>query len=119
VAGAPRLICASADLANSSRGTRFEVDYCGERAPAFAVRYRGIVYGYLNRCRHVPVELDWSEAQFFGLEGNDLVCSMHGATYAASSGDCLGGPCNGLPLVRLMLEERDGGVYYIGLANER
>jgi nitrite reductase/ring-hydroxylating ferredoxin subunit len=119
VAGPPRLICASADLADSGRGVRFEVDYRGERVPAFAVRYRGTVYGYLNRCRHVPMELDWSEGQFFDPQGNDLICSTHGATYAASSGRCLGGPCNGQSLLRLALDERDSGVYYTGSANER
>ncbi len=119
MAGAPRLICASEDLADSGRGVRFEVDYRGERAAAFAVRYRGTVYGYLNRCRHVPMELDLSEGQFFDSDGNDLVCSTHGATYAASDGRCLGGPCNGQSLVRLLIEERDSGVYHTGFANER
>src|SRR6267142_2609012 len=32
------------------RDVRFEVEYFGERAPAFAVRYRGTVHAYLNRC---------------------------------------------------------------------
>jgi len=117
----PRLICSSAELADSGRGVRFEVELGGERAGAFAVRFRGMVYGYLNRCRHVAMELDWSEGQFFDSDGNDLVCSTHGAIYAASSGRCLGGPCSGQPLLRLPLEERDGGVYYTdtGFANER
>jgi nitrite reductase/ring-hydroxylating ferredoxin subunit len=119
VAGAPRLICASADLADSGRGVRFEVEYRGERVAAFAVRYRGAVYGYLNRCLHVPMELDWSEGQFFDSNGDDLVCSTHGATYAAASGRCLDGPCNGQSLVQLLLEERDSGVYHIGFANDR
>jgi nitrite reductase/ring-hydroxylating ferredoxin subunit len=43
-----------------------------------------------------------------------LICSTHGATYEASSGKCLGGPCGGTPLVRLQVEERDGKVYYLG-----
>lgn len=119
MAGTPRLICASADLADSGRGVRFEVEYQGERVAAFAVRYRGAVHGYLNRCRHVPMELDWSEGHFFDSEGNDLVCSTHGATYAAASGHCLSGPCNGQSLVQLLLEERDSGVYHIGFANDR
>jgi len=119
VAETPRLIAASTDLEDSGRGLRFQIDYRGQSAPAFAVRYRGVVFGYLNRCRHVPIELDWNEAQFFGLGGHDLVCSTHGAVYSASSGSCLGGPCNGLPLVRLLLEERDNAIYYMGFADER
>ena len=115
MADGERLICASAALADSGDGVRFEVEYFGERAPAFAVRYRGRVRAYLNRCAHVAMELDWREGQFFDFAGHDLICSTHGATYAADSGRCLGGPCNGTPLVRLRVEERDGSIYYLGV----
>jgi len=114
VAGDERLICRSADLADSGKAVRFEVEYFGERAPAFVVRYAGRVHGYLNRCAHMPMELDWREGEVFDSEGRDLICSTHGATYAAASGRCLGGPCGGSPLVRLRVEERQGGVYYLG-----
>ena len=109
-----RLICDSSTLEDSGKGARFEVDYFGERAPAFVLRYQGRVHAYLNRCGHMPMELDWREGEFFDLEGRDLICSTHGATYEASSGKCLGGPCSGTPLVRLQVEERDGKVYYLG-----
>jgi nitrite reductase/ring-hydroxylating ferredoxin subunit len=115
MAAASRLICESAALRDSGDGVRFEIEYRGERAPAFAVRYGGRVHAYLNRCAHVAMELDWREGQFFDLEGRDLICSTHGAVYAAASGRCLGGPCGGTPLVRLQVEERDGRVYYLGV----
>ena len=111
MAEAERLICASAALVDSGRGVRFEVEYFGETAPAFVVRKNGKVHGYLNRCAHVAMELDWQEGVFFDFEGRDLLCSTHGATYDAASGRCIGGPCNGSPLVKLRLEERDGLVY--------
>ena len=110
-----RLICASSELADSGRGVRFEVEYFGERAVAFALRFRGRVYAYLNRCAHMPMELDWREGEFFDSEGRDLICSTHGATYEASSGKCLGGPCGGTPLVTLRVEERDGKVFFKGI----
>ena len=113
-----RLICASAALADSARGVRFEVEYFGEAAPAFVVRYRGKVHAYLNRCSHVAMELDWQEGVFFDSEGRDLLCSTHGATYEASSGRCLGGPCNGSPLVKVLVEERDGNVYFMGFEDD-
>ncbi|HEX5611232.1 MAG TPA: Rieske 2Fe-2S domain-containing protein [Burkholderiales bacterium] len=109
-----RLICDSSALEDSGKGARFEVDYFGESAPAFVLRYQGRVQAYLNRCGHMPMELDWREGEFFDLEGRDLICSTHGATYEASSGKCLGGPCSGTPLVRLQVEEREGKVYYLG-----
>jgi nitrite reductase/ring-hydroxylating ferredoxin subunit len=113
-----RLICASQALADSGRGVRFEVEYFGERAPAFAVRYAGEVHAYLNRCAHVAMELDWQEGVFFDSAGRDLLCSTHGATYEARSGRCVGGPCGGRPLVKLRVEERDGQVYFMGFTDD-
>jgi nitrite reductase/ring-hydroxylating ferredoxin subunit len=117
MAAPARLICAGEDLREAGTGVRFEVELGGERVPAFLVRHAGRVFGYLNRCAHVAMELDWQEAVFFDAEGRDLLCSTHGAVYAASSGQCLGGPCGGKPLTRLRVEERDGGVYYLGVAD--
>jgi len=109
-----RLICASAALVDSGKAMRFEIEYLGERAPAFVVRFKGRVYGYLNRCGHMPMELDWREGEVFDSEGRDLICSTHGSTFAAATGECLGGPSGGTPLVPLRVEERDGNVYFMG-----
>ena len=113
-----RVICPSGALADAGRGVRFEVEYFGAPAPAFAIRHGGRVHAYLNRCAHVAMELDWQEGVFFDSTGRDLLCSTHGATYDAASGRCLGGPCNGRPLVKLRVEERDGQVYFMGFKDE-
>jgi nitrite reductase/ring-hydroxylating ferredoxin subunit len=118
MAEAQRLICESAALVDSGRGVRFEVEYFGEAAPAFAVRHGGRVHGYLNRCAHVAMELDWQEGVFFDAEGRDLLCSTHGAVYEAASGRCLGGPCSGSALVKLRLEERNGHIYFMGFDDD-
>jgi nitrite reductase/ring-hydroxylating ferredoxin subunit len=118
MADAARLICPSQALADSASGVRFEVEYFGEAAPAFAIRYRGRVHAYLNRCAHVAMELDWQEGVFFDLDKRDLLCSTHGATYDSASGHCVGGPCNGTPLVKLRVEERDGMVYFTGFEDD-
>jgi nitrite reductase/ring-hydroxylating ferredoxin subunit len=118
MAATQRLICASGELVEAGRGVRFEVEYFGQVAPAFAVRQAGRVHAYLNRCAHVAMELDWQEGVFFDSEGRDLLCSTHGAVYDAASGRCLGGPCNRTPLVKLRIEERDGRVYFTGFDNE-
>ena len=117
MAAAERLICASGALLDSGRGVRFEVEYFGRPAPAFVVRQDGEVHGYLNRCAHVAMELDWQEGVFFDSFGHDLICSTHGAIYDARSGRCLGGPCNRTPLVKLRCEEREGGVYFMGFVD--
>ncbi len=112
-----RLICASEALLSSGKAVRFEVEYFGEQARAFVLRFDGRVYAYLNRCGHVPMELDWREGEVFDLEGRDLICSTHGATYAPTSGKCLGGPCGKTPLVPVQVEERDGKVFFKGIDN--
>lgn len=113
-----RLICASQALTEAGRGVRFEIEYFGAAAPAFAVRYAGRVHAYLNRCAHVATELDWQQGAFFDSNGRDLLCSTHGASYDAASGRCVGGPCNGRALVKLRVEERDGQVYFMGFTDE-
>ena len=113
-----RLICPSGSLADRGKGVRFEVEYFGSSAPAFAVRCGGRVHAYLNRCSHVAMELDWQEGVFFDSTGLDLICSTHGATYDPASGRCLGGPCNRTPLVKLRVAERGGMVFFTGFENE-
>jgi nitrite reductase/ring-hydroxylating ferredoxin subunit len=110
-----RLICDSQALQDAGKAVRFEVEYFGENAPAFVVRFEGRVFGYLNRCGHMPMELDWRQGEVFDADGRELICSTHGARYSAASGKCLGGPCGGTPLVSLPLEERGGKVYFKGI----
>src|SRR6267378_262892 len=93
MAGSERVICSSADLTDSGDGVRFELEVHGRPEPAFAVRYKGRVYAYLNRCAHMPMELDWKPGKFFDVWGLHLICSTHGATYAPDTGRCLRGPC--------------------------
>ncbi|VVE89311.1 Rieske (2Fe-2S) domain-containing protein [Pandoraea bronchicola] len=110
---APLPICPGSALEDGGRGVRFEVLVGGRRTPAFVVRYGGQVYGYLNQCAHVPMELDWSEGQFFEASGLYLMCATHGATYEPDTGHCVGGPCRGGALQSVRVEERparqDGG----------
>jgi nitrite reductase/ring-hydroxylating ferredoxin subunit len=111
MAGRERLICAGAALEEGGAGVRFEVERYGKPVPAFAVRYDGVVHGYLNQCAHVPVELDWSEGMFFDLSGLYLICATHGATYLPETGRCVRGPCTGGSLKKLAVFERDGSVF--------
>lgn len=108
-----RLICASGELAERGDGVRFELEWEGKTAPAFAVRHGGRVYAYLNRCAHIAMELDWKQGKFFDTEGEYLICSTHGALYAPESGACRGGPCRGAKLVDLNVFEAGGSVYLV------
>lgn len=107
------LICHAAELAEGGGGVRFQVESQGEPVSAFAVRYDGEVRAFVNRCAHVPVELDWQAGEFFDYSGLYLVCSTHGALYDPVSGACRGGPCGSRGLTKLAVEEFDGKVYLL------
>lgn len=109
----PRLICRSEELQEGGNGVRFELSWQGEVTPAFAVRHGGRAYAYLNRCGHVPVQLDWQPGEFFDHSRLYLICATHGALYAPDSGRCMGGRCNGKGLQPLLLNEHDGAVYLL------
>ena len=89
------LICAADAVSDGGRGVRFPVLAGGAAATAFVIRHGGKAYAYLNRCAHVPIELDWAEGEFFESSGLYLMCSTHGAIYIPDSGQCAGGPCRG------------------------
>lgn len=108
-----RAICASALLENGGKGVRFTVSIYGRDEPAFAVRYQDQVFAYLNRCAHVPGELDWTPGDFFESDGRHLICATHGALYAPDTGRCVGGRCNGKGLQPLPIVESDGQVYLL------
>lgn len=105
------MICASEALRDGEEGVRFIVARVTGGMPAFAIRYRGKVYAYLNRCAHVPIELDWMPGRFFDHSGLYLICATHGALYEPESGYCVAGPCRGARLQAIAVVERDGGVF--------
>lgn len=110
--GAGVFICAADALAEGGRGLRFAVSAFGDAATGFVVRYDGKVYGYLNRCAHVPIELDWAEGEFFESSGLYLMCATHGAIYQPDSGLCAGGPCKGGRLRPIAVQEDQGKIYW-------
>ena len=106
------LICASEAVAEGGRGVRFPVTAFGADATGFVVRYEGKAYAYLNRCAHVPIELDWNEGEFFESSGLYLMCATHGAVYLPYSGQCAGGPCKGGRLRPIAVSEANGKIYW-------
>ncbi len=105
------LLCASAELVDSGKAVPFEVSYYGKPEAAFAVRYQGVVHAYLNRCSHVPMEMDYQPNEFFDTTGHWLMCATHGAMYAPQTGHCRMGPCRG-GLVKIEVSEADGEVHW-------
>jgi nitrite reductase/ring-hydroxylating ferredoxin subunit len=103
----PVRVCASDELVDGGAGVRVAAQYAGGDAVVFFIRYDGKAFGYLNRCAHVPMELDWAEGQFFESSGLYLMCATHGAIYAPDTGKCVGGPCRGGRLRPVQVDERD------------
>lgn len=107
------ILCESNALVDGADGVRFEVDVGGTKTSAFAVRFRGRVFAYLNRCAHVAMELDWLQGVFFDDDGQHLMCATHGALYEPASGRCAGGACQGRGGLRpIDVLERDGVVWW-------
>lgn len=104
-------LCASTDLENGGIAVPFDVVYYGQSCRAFAVRYQGVAHAYLNRCTHVPMEMDYQPGRIFDDTGQWLLCATHGAAYQPDTGGCAGGPCRG-GLVKIALSERDGVVHW-------
>jgi nitrite reductase/ring-hydroxylating ferredoxin subunit len=104
-------LCNSGDLVDGGLAVSFDVVHGGQTCRAFAIRYRGQVHAYLNRCSHVAMEMDWQPNRFFDDTGHWLLCSTHGAAYQPDTGACAGGPCRG-SLVRITLTEKEGVVHW-------
>lgn len=115
----PLPLCASADLAERGRAYVFDVLHYREPARAFALRYDGKVVAYLNRCLHVPAEMDWQPGEFLDGDKRFIICSIHGAVYEPESGRCAGGPCGRGKLTSIEVEERDGQVYWYASLDTR
>jgi nitrite reductase/ring-hydroxylating ferredoxin subunit len=79
------------------------------------VRWGWQVFGYLNKCPHDGVNLDWERNQFFDPNGIRLMCGKHGALFELGTGQCLEGPCKGRSLTPVALTIIDGEVCATGV----
>ncbi len=104
-------LCNSRDLVEGGEAVPFDVEYAGQTCRAFAIRFKGAVHAYLNRCTHVAMEMDYQPNRFFDDSGQWLLCATHGAAYRPDTGQCAGGPCRG-GLVRIALSEAQGVVHW-------
>ena len=116
---APERLCGSHELIEKGKAVLFDVVHFREPARAFALRFDGRVVAYLNRCVHVPTELDWLPGEFLDGDQEFIICSIHGATYDPRNGRCAGGPCGQGRLTRIAAEERDGLVYWLPTRDTR
>ena len=105
-------LCHSAQLEEKGRALVFDVLHFRAPVTAFALRFEGRVVAYLNRCAHVPTEMDWQPGEFLDAGREFILCSTHGAAYEPRSGRCAGGPCGRGRLTPIQVEEVADTVYW-------
>jgi nitrite reductase/ring-hydroxylating ferredoxin subunit len=92
---------------------KFLLPIRGVDEECFAINFQGHFHAYVNRCRHVPMAMDWVENQFFAGQGRYLMCQTHNACYEPATGECIAGPRSacGKFLYRVPLEIENGLIY--------
>ena len=83
--------------------------------PIIVVRWGRQVFGYLNRCPHDGVNLDWERNQFLDSNGTRLICGKHGSLFELGTGICVDGPCNGQGLTPVALSVIDDDICVTGV----
>jgi nitrite reductase/ring-hydroxylating ferredoxin subunit len=109
---APEPLCASLAIEERGRAWVWDVLQYGQPTRAFVLRFEGTLRAYVNRCAHVPAEMDWQPGNFLDADKRWIVCSIHGATYEPADGRCVGGPCGRGRLTPVQVGESQGQVYW-------
>ncbi len=106
------LVARTAELA-PGQSRKFMLPIDGVEEECFVVNFRGEFYAYVNRCRHIPIPMDWVDNHFFEESGRYLMCQTHGALYQPQTGECLAGPAAacGKYLFRIALEVEHDRIY--------
>jgi nitrite reductase/ring-hydroxylating ferredoxin subunit len=86
------------------QAVKFEFTRKDKPTEGFVARYQDKLIAYENRCRHLPLSLDYGDGKFFSSDGNHFVCQNHNALYEPLTGLCVRGPCEGESLKPLEIE---------------
>ncbi len=112
-------ICGANDIPNR-RGKAFSLLRIEEgQAPQpwhiFIVRWDREVFGYVNRCPHEGVNLDWEPNRFVEPGEKRIVCGKHGSQFELATGTCVEGRCVGESLEPVSLSVVDGDICVTGV----
>ncbi|PVX30103.1 Rieske (2Fe-2S) protein [Sphingomonas pokkalii] len=86
----------------------FVLEMRAGRFHGFIVRQGDAVFGYVDRCAHMPVPLSQQLDAYLTPDGTHIQCSWHGALYRIDDGRCVGGPCTGAQLLLWPVGVQDG-----------
>ena len=112
-------ICRMSDIP-SQRARGFQLMIVDEEGahrpwPIVIVRWGRQVFGYINKCPHDGVNLDWEHNQFLDPNGVRLMCGKHGAQFELGTGLCVDGPCKGKSLTSIALAVLDEDICATGV----
>jgi len=98
-----RVVVARVGELASGQTKKFVLQVDGREVECFLLNYSGQLFAYVNRCRHVPMTMDWIDNQFLTEDGSYILCATHGAAYEPDTGECIFGPPCGKFLDRVPL----------------
>jgi nitrite reductase/ring-hydroxylating ferredoxin subunit len=110
---AARARIATLDQLRTSQSVAFDFREEGIPRQGFLAFHEGRVVAYENRCRHLPLPLDYGDQRFFTPDGGHFICQNHGALYEPLSGRCVAGPCAGAALRPLAIEITDNEIFLV------
>ncbi len=112
-------ICSMSDIpSRKARGfvlMRVEEDGSKRPWPVVVIRWGKHVFGYVNKCPHDGVNLDWERNQFLDPNCIRLMCGKHGGLFELGTGMCVEGPCKGRSLVPVALAVLDNDICVTGV----
>jgi nitrite reductase/ring-hydroxylating ferredoxin subunit len=112
-------ICGENEIPNR-RAKAFSLLRVGEDGVArpwyiFVVRWDKEFFGYVNRCPHEGVNLDWERNQFLDQVTKRIMCGKHGSLFELATGKCVEGKCVGESLEPVSICMSDGDVCLTGV----
>jgi nitrite reductase/ring-hydroxylating ferredoxin subunit len=84
--------------------------------PVILVRRGEHVWGYVNRCPHFSVPLDFDAGQVSCYRAQVLMCAHHSALFRFEDGRCIEGPCTGSALEAVDVRV-DAGQFVVEVVN--
>lgn len=61
----------------------------------FALRHRGQLHLWRDRCPHAGTPMAWRRHAYLNAAGDRIICAAHGAQFEPDTGLCVLGPCLG------------------------
>lgn len=102
-------LCSTSDIPDPG-SKAFQLKQKRSNLDIFIVHKDGQFHGFINRCPHSGVNLEWQEDQFLDRDQAFIQCSTHDALFEIETGHCIHGPCKGDNLTPVNVEIIDNNI---------